>query len=607
MVKAFGAGLRALGLEPQPDGDFDTLEGKFKILMYEDTCADWIVCAHGALSQALVVATCYATLGIDSVVNAVQEGSIPVVVCNRNSLKALLELKDQMPTLEAVVYLDFNLTPEECKEKPQVDAGDIKVLSLDEVIELGKSKPMPPTQPKPEHVAVLMYTSGSTGKPKGVMVRHSQLLATVAACNDQFGSLLDFSGGETFLGYLPLAHILELTAETLFYGMGSRIGYADPKTLMSGPEKCYPVGALEEFKPTLMAGVPKVWETFKKGAEAKLAKGGDAMGFIFKVALRMKKAAMRSQRETPLFDKLVFKKFKKMIGGKMKFTLSGGGAISGEVQEWVRACFGCPLVQGYGLTETCGASCVQHPFDPSVGIAGSVLSSVEFTLHSESEITDNFKKPYLATDTEHNGQPCSGRGEVWIRGPSVTSGYYKMKDKTAEEFGEDGWFHTGDIGIFTPQGQLKIVDRKKNLVKLKGGEYVALELMNTTYSNADIVNTDAGGVCSYGDHSIDRPVAFVQCKEKELKALAEEAGVTGKEGEELCHDTKVRAAVKAQLDKVAKAAKLPALMNVIAVMPVVEPWTSQNGCLTATSKLVPKEVWAKHAEDLEFLKTFAAK
>lgn len=323
---------------------------------------------------------------------------------------------------------------------------------------------------------------------------------------------------------------------------------------------------------------------------------------MFKVALRVKKAAVKQHRYTPVFDLLVFKKFKSMVGGNMKFTLSGGGAISAEVQEWVRAAFGCPLVQGYGLTETCAGATIQHPLDLSVGIAGSNLASIEVVLHSEPEITDANRRPYLATDTVHvDGTECRGRGEVWLRGPSVSSGYYKLPDLTRESYDEDGWFHTGDIGLYTPEGHLRIVDRKKNLVKLKGGEYVALEMMNVTYNMASIVNVDAGGICCYADHTIDRPVAIVQCKPAELEALAAEVGVTGKTGTALCRDKKVMDAVKAKLDAVAKAAKLPALMHVCAVMPVVEPWTAANGCLTATQKLVAKEVYRFNKEELDIL------
>ncbi|CAL1133077.1 unnamed protein product [Cladocopium goreaui] len=114
------------------------------------------------------------------------------------------------------------------------------------------------------------------------------------------------------------------------------------------------------------------------GAETKVEKSGPVVAFLFKLAMRIKKSAVRQNLYTPLFDLLVFKKFKSMLGG------SGGGAISPDVQEWVRTAFGCPLIQGYGLTETCGGAVLQKPLaDPSVGFVGSVLSSVELTLHSE--------------------------------------------------------------------------------------------------------------------------------------------------------------------------------------------------------------------------------
>lgn len=609
LCKAFGSGLRALGLEPQPEGDFDSLTGKFKIMMYEDTCADWQVCAYGAMTQNIVVATAYATLGTEAVVHAVNEGAVSAIVCNRKSAEGLEKIAEQMPSLEAIIYLDYLCTPEECQTKLKSSAKTVKLLSFQEVIELGKANPKEPVAAKPDSIAVLMYTSGSTGPPKGVMLQHQQLVAFVAACFIQFSEVLDDLGSHTFLGYLPLAHILAVVAELLFYTTGNRIAYADPKSLLPGPERCYPKGALEEFAPTLMAGVPKVWETIKKGAETKVEKSGPVVAFLFKLAMRIKKSAVRQNRYTPLFDLLVFKKFKSMLGGCMKFTLSGGGAISPDVQEWVRTAFGCPLIQGYGLTETCGGAVIQKPLaDPSVGYVGSVLSSVELTLHSEPEITDNDGKPYLCTDKVHSdGSACCGRGEIWMRGNSIGSGYYKLPDKTAEDFDNDGWFHSGDIGLITPEGKVKIIDRKKNLVKLKGGEYVALELINVTYNNHELINADAGGVCCFASHEIDRPVLLAQCKKKELLALAAANGVTGKDDDALCKDPKVMAAVKTALDAVAKAHKLPALMQAIAVMPVLEPWTADNGCLTATSKLVAKKIYQLHEKDLDILKPMAMK
>jgi long-subunit acyl-CoA synthetase (AMP-forming) len=170
-----------------------------------------------------------------------------------------------------------------------------------------------------------------------------------------------------------------------------------------------------------------------------------------------------------------------MVGGRLKAVISGGGPLSAGTQSWVR-CAMCPtFVQGYGLTETNGATCVQDLFDVRDGIAGAPLSSVELKLHSCAEVLDTVGKPYLNSDSEHvvereGGRvsiPCIGRGELWIRGGTVADGYFKLPDKTESEFTPDGWFKTGDICMWTEDGSIKIVDRLKNLVKLRGGECVA--------------------------------------------------------------------------------------------------------------------------------------
>ena len=223
-----------------------------------------------------------------------------------------------------------------------------------------------------------------------------------------------------------------------------------------------------------------------------------------------------------------------------------------------------------------------------IGIAGTPLSSAEVCLASESEITDANNQPYLATDTVHStGEACAGRGEVWLRGVNVSAGYYKMGELTRSDFDAQGWFHTGDIGMLTPGGAIKIIDRKKNLVKLKGGEYVALERMNTAYNSSPYVNVEVGGTCCFADDSLDRAVAIMQIKPPELAALATELGLCGKSDAELCGHAQVQAKVLESFKQCAQTAKLPALETVVAVLPVVVEWTTANGCLTATQKLVP--------------------
>ena len=599
LAHAFGAGLRALGMSPQAANAMTVDHSG--VLIYDETSADWMVCAQGAISQNIVVATSYATLGADAVVKTVVQGGVQTLVCNRKTVGALLKEMGSMPTVKNLIYTDTLCTPEESKVAVP-SSTTVKILSFAEVIAMGKATPCAPTPPKAESLCVIMYTSGSTGDPKGVMIQHKHLLAMVDAVTTQLGRVLGPAGTEVYLGYLPLAHILELVSEFYYFAKGNTVGYADPKSLTTGPERAYPHGGLEEFKPTLMCGVPKVWEAIRVGAMAKVEKAGALAKFLISLAVRMKALGNKQYRKTPLFNVLL-KKFKATTGGRLKCTLSGGGAISAEVQEWCRTALDCPLVQGYGLTETTGGATIQMPDDMSIGIAGTPLSSVEVTLHSELEITDADNKPYLATDTVHStGAPCAGRGEVWLRGVNVSAGYYKMAALTGEDFDKDGWFHTGDIGMLTPGGAIKIIDRKKNLVKLKGGEYVALERMNTAYNASPYVNVEMGGTCCFADDSLDRVVAIMQMKPTELAKLAKELDLEGKDDNALCKNDKVQAKVLDSFKAAAKTAKLVSLETVVAVLPVTVEWSTLNGCLTATQKLVPKKVFAFHAKELEELK-----
>ena len=345
--------------------------------------------------------------------------------------------------------------------------------------------------------------------------------------------------------------------EFFAFGYGGEIGYADPKTLVAGPGKCEPVGALKHFRPTIMGAVPKVWEVIKTGAEAKVAAGGAAKEFLFKQALEWKKVAMPQYRATPIFDKLVFSKIQDTLGGRLRVAVSGGGAISAPVQEWVRTVFGCPLIQGYGLTETCAGLTVQSQDDWRCGVVGSPIDTVETLLHSEPELHDFDGKAYLATDTDHYGEACLGRGEVWVRGSNITDGYYKLNNETAEAFDKDGWFHTGDVAVMLTDGTLKIVDRKKNLVKLKGGEYIALERMNLAFAACEYVDTDAGGVCSYGDSEMDRPIALVQVKHAALIKLAQSIGMNSINIDKIVKEPQVEAAVVKALNAAGKASVPP--------------------------------------------------
>lgn len=253
------------------------------------------------------------------------------------------------------------------------------------------------------------------------------------------------------------------------------------------------------------------------------------------------------------------------------------------------------------MTETCALISIQEPEDLRNGVVGPPAGSVEVKLDSTPDIGDKAGQPYLSSDRfDVDGNACLGRGEICVRGSNIALGYYMMPDQTKEAWIGDGWFGTGDIGQFMSDGSIRIVDRKKNLVKLKGGEYIALEKMEMTYGNSDFVDAVAGGICCYGDGDMDRPVALLQLNATTAKKWAKENGKP-EDLEKLKDMKELKDAVVADMKKEHAKSDLSHLEKLVSVCLLTEPWTSENGCLTAANKLQRRAVISAH--DKEFNET----
>lgn len=592
----FGAALRKVGLVSAPEvATLDRMTTPCSLAIFENTCADWMISALGAFSQSIVVTTIYATLGMDAVVSAINDGEISAIVCNKKDVKKVLSKYADMKSLKTVIFTSDCVADGDVIDFGVVPSG-VKVVSMEDFVESGDVKAFPPTPPKPSSMAVLMYTSGSTGKPKGVVITHAQVTAATASASVVLGLQHD----DIYLGYLPLAHIMELIAETTILYVGATICYADPKTLTS--KGSFPKGALEQFSPTTMAAVPKIWDTIKKGVEAKVAASSPVARVLVETAFMWRKFAIRHGFDTPLFKALVFKKFGAVVGGQLKYALSGGGPLNAEVHEFIRTCFGIEFVQGYGLTETNAVLCVQAKDDLRSSIAGVPSPSVEVKLLSVPEINDKAGLPYLSTDTRDvAGNVIHGRGEVLAKGHSLSLGYYMAPDKTKEVYRDDGFFHTGDIGQFMEDGSVRIVDRVKNLVKLKGGEYIAIENMEMTYGNSVFVDAIAGGICCYGDGDMDRPIALMQLNEVTAMSWAKKNDVSG-DFDTVKKSKELYDAVLADMKNEHAKGGLSHLEKLVAVCFLDEHWTPENGCLTAANKLQRRVVVEKFEKEFEATK-----
>eukprot|EP01097_Dermamoeba_algensis_P001847 TRINITY_DN1713_c0_g1_i1.p1 TRINITY_DN1713_c0_g1~~TRINITY_DN1713_c0_g1_i1.p1 ORF type:complete len:716 (+),score=215.26 TRINITY_DN1713_c0_g1_i1:1-2148(+) len=561
-INNFASGLRALGFK-----------AKDNLGLYEETRYEWSVAAFAAYSQSIVVLTVYANLGLDALVYAVNQGELRYLLTNGKMLKSVLDLKAKTPNLEGVIYTD-SADPEVLK---QFEAQGLKAFSFDAVVALGEKSPVEPVLPAADDLAVIMYTSGSTGNPKGVMITHKNITSTVQSGRDSVDA--NFTPDDVYISYLPLAHILALVVETLILTLGASVGYGNPRSLVDSEVKnCK--GDLRELQPTVMAGVPSVYDKVKKGVMDKISHSPPAVQAIFRYAFEQKKKALLQLSDTPFLNKLLFNKIKDQVGGRVRLLLSGGAPLSKDTHEFLRVAI-CPFtIQGYGLTETTGGSTLMYWKDvQSLQRCGPPLSVAEIKLVDVKELNYTSKdKPFP-------------RGEVWVRGGNISKGYYKLEQQTKEAYFEGGWFATGDIGQFDERGVLQIIDRKKNIVKLSHGEYIAVEFLESIYKNSPYVEN----VCIIARSTESYLCAVVLPSKKNLARMANKDSVDA----DFLHLKSTRDQVHSSIIEACKKAKLKTVELPKYVYVVDDEWTPENLMLTAAMKIKRSEIEKKYAKQID--------
>jgi|TARA_B110000008_G_scaffold267018_2_gene293763 long-subunit acyl-CoA synthetase (AMP-forming) len=567
-VSAIASGLVDLaGLKPQD-----------KVIIYADTKRDWQLTAQACFRMNLTVVTIYATLGEDGVKHGINQTKASVVVCDGKLLKTLTNVAGDCPSLKHVVTMGE-------PEQASLDKLPKSVfqIGLDEVATLGARKPMAARPPKSTDIAVLMYTSGTTGAPKGVMLNHSNVCATMTGLKDAG----DFTNKDVYLAYLPLAHIMEMAAETVMLALGAAIGYGSPQTLTDTGLKLAPGtrGDAPTLKPTFMVFAPAVLDRVRQAVQAKFSAAKPALKKLINAGLVAgRKDFENGKIGAPfLYNAIIFKKVQKLIGGRVRIMISGSAPLSRETQIFMQTCFRCPVRQGYGLTETgsCGTIASFDDYSPTVG---QVLTSVSISLRDWEEggyrVADD-KDPSI-------GMP---RGEVLIGGPVVCQGYFtaphmpdpELEAKNASEFSViDGvrYFHTGDVGQFTADGQLMIIDRKKDLVKLQQGEYVALSKVENVLKQCPYVAM----AMAYADSKHSYCIAVVVVNEAPLKKLASSKGITG-DVDTLCANSTIIKEISSACKSACKTGKLVGFETPTTYILTAEPWTPDNDLVTAAFKL----------------------
>merc|ERR1719197_668526 len=565
-IKNFGSGLYHLGVKEQQ-----------RIGFYAKNCRGWVIGAEACNAYSLVSVAIYDTLGEENREYIVNQSDIRGIVSTGNLLKNICALSKSCPNLKYVIMLDG---ANDQQKKQAKDAG-LELYSFEEVEEIGSKNFIEPIPPKPDDLAILMYTSGTTSRPKGVMISHRNVVAVIAGVVDVIPNL---TKEDSYFSYLPLAHILERAAEACMFNQGASIGFyqGDIRKLTDD---------VSTWKPTIYAGVPKVYQRIMHTVNKKIADSPLPVRVLFSVAFHMKQKCLELGLPSGFLDKTIFKKVQLALGGRVRYLVSGGAPLSPDCHEFIRVCFGAPFSQGYGLIETCGgASATPHGMPYPYNRAGAPFTCCEIKLVSAGKYSVDSPVP---------------QGEICIRGDNVTLGYYENKEKTDEVFitEEDGerWFHTGDVGQWNDDGTLSIIGRVKDIFKLDGGEYIAPERLETVYCQSKYLSN----IFVYGDSNKSSVVAVAVPDAVAAKQWADKNGVNYSNVDEpntpkeICDNEEFTKIVKEDLQSIAESAKLNRFEYVPAVTLVGTYWTPDTGLVTDAMKNKRDPLYAEYKDKID--------
>ncbi|KAF8698195.1 hypothetical protein HU200_035714 [Digitaria exilis] len=529
--------------------------------IYGANCPEWIISMEACNALGVCCVPLYDSLGAGAVEFTICHAEIQIVFVEEKKIGELLKTCHTTSKYLKTIISFGGVTND---HKDEAKNHGLSIFSWEEFLITGGSHQVHLPEKKRSDICTIMYTSGTTGDPKGVMLSNESLLVNVVGPV----SVIQYAGevfdqDDVYLSYLPLAHVFDRMFEEVFIYHGSKIGFwrGDVKLL---------VDDIAALKPTVFCAVPRVLDRIYSSLTAKISSGGMLKKTLFNITYKMKLDSMRKgikhQKAAPFFDKLVFSKVKEGLGGQLRVIVSGGAPLAAPVEEFLRVVTCASVVQGYGLTETCAGSIVSIPNEFSMlGTVGPPVQHIDVRLESVPEMG-------------YDALSSIPRGEICIRGSVLFSGYYKRED-LVQEVVIDGWFHTGDVGEWQPDGSLKVIDRKKNIFKLSQGEYVAVENLENVYG----VLQEIDSIWVYGNSFESFLVAVVNPNQLVLERWAEQNGITGSFAE-LCENSRAKDYVLAELTKIAKEKKLKGFEFIKAIHLEPLPFDIERDLITPTYK-----------------------
>lgn len=528
-------GLLKLGISP---GD--------KIALISTTNrTEWMIMDLGLSQIACINVPIYPTIAESDFEYIFNNAEIKYCFVSDEKLYHKIEnIQDKVPSLVGIFTFDEVVGAPNWKEI--LDLGEDE-STQDEVEQLSKAI-------KEDDLASIIYTSGTTGQPKGVLLTHKNIVSNVIASTPRIPIKSSDNNERRALSFLPICHIFERMISYLYLANGISIYYAESIDM---------VGAnVKEVKPEYMTVVPRLVEKVYDKIYDKGVSAGGLKSKIFHWSLKIaEKYDLHKPKsfQHQIADFLVFKKWREGLGGNMLTLVSGSAALSSRLNTMFHAA-GIPILEGYGLTETSPVISVNN-----FGVLGTKVGSVGRVLDNLSVI--------IAKD-----------GEILVKGPSVTSGYYKDEEKTKEAFTSDGYFMTGDIGEIDSDGFLKITDRKKEMFKTSGGKYIAPQIIENIAKASKFIEQ----IMVVGDGE-KMPCALVQPEFNFVRQWAERKGlVIDKSNQALCLNPDVKARIMKEIDTLNQTLGKWEQIKQIELTP--ELWTIELGVLTPTLKLKRKAI-----------------
>ncbi|KAK2435618.1 long chain acyl-CoA synthetase [Trifolium repens] len=539
--------------------------------IYGSNCPEWILAMEACNSYAVTYVPLYDTLGPNAVEFIINHAEVSIAFVQQSKIASILSCLGRCTSLKTIVSFG-NVSTTQKKEAEELG---VSCFSWGEFLQLGNLDLDLPLKNKTS-ICTIMYTSGTTGEPKGVIIKNEAFMTEVLSI-DQILSLTDKAAteGDVYFSFLPLAHVYDQIMVTYSIYKGSSIGFwqGDIRFLMED---------IQTLQPTIFCGVPRIYDRVYAGINSKISSEGSWKKTLFQYAYNYKLGYLNSglpqDKAAPWTHKLVFDKIKHALGGRVRLMLSGAAPLSMNVEEFLRVTFGATLAQGYGLTESCAGcfSAITNVFSMT-GTVGVPMTTIEARLESV---------PEMGYDALSN-QP---RGEICLRGNTLFSGYHKRQDLT-EEVIVDGWFHTGDIGEWLPNGAMKIIDRKKNIFKLSQGEYVAVENIENKYLQCPLITS----IWVYGNSFESFLVAIVIPERQALEDWAAKHDLSD-DFKSLCENLKARKYILDELNSVGQKHQLRGFELIKAVHLEPTPFDVERDLITPTFKLKRPQL-LKHYKD----------